>query len=272
MAHPSGAAVSQVLEEVDSRRSSIGEDLNTTVQLTDTMIHACQALGIMKDEPRAPKERKELHAANITYLDAQRKFMELSKKRAVSQEKFLKEAEDLKNQDSGDLVGTLRKFIHNSPLLVKRTENLMGRNRPQTVTGFTNDSLLIVGTNEDQLGSSLSLSRGALSPPSMPGRCQSTPPVLRHSLDLDLSVSRGGFSPIRPPLTKSRPDYKMLLAEQDKMHTSVNSYDEKYKAVFSHFVESERSAFDRLGIDVAEHMGSMYLGSSGSPTMPVAAR
>ena len=50
----------------------------------------------MKDEPRAPKERKELHAANITYLDAQRKFMELSKKRAVSQEKFLKEAEDLK--------------------------------------------------------------------------------------------------------------------------------------------------------------------------------
>ena len=61
-------------------------------------------------------------------------------------------------------------------------------------------------------------------------------------------------------------------ALRSQMHTSVNSYDEKYKAVFSHFVESERSAFDRLGIDVAEHMGSMYLGSSGSPTMPVAAR
>ena len=57
---------------------------------------------------RSPRTAmKEKRVEGMAFLDAQKKFMEVAKKRAASQEKFLVEAEDMKGKVSCQALGEL---------------------------------------------------------------------------------------------------------------------------------------------------------------------
>eukprot|EP00667_Euglena_gracilis_P011789 EG_transcript_12054 len=197
----------------DNRRESV---MSTNMdELTDTMVRYGQALCFMgAEEGRPLSQQPDPTAVSQMYLDSQQKFMAVAKKRAATQEHFLTEAEEMKgtgSRESHDLVSALRSILHKSPLLQKPTENLMGRSAAAPPTW-------------------------RLDPPADTRRPDPTARVM---------AKRGRtLDPIRCPASKD--EWRRLLNEQEEMHTQVQRYDERYKAVMAKFVESEKSAFGRL--------------------------
>mmetsp|Transcript_38322 Transcript_38322/g.68459 ORF Transcript_38322/g.68459 Transcript_38322/m.68459 type:complete len:508 (-) Transcript_38322:1593-3116(-) len=255
----------------NSRRSSFGQELQTSNEVAENVINCWQGLIKSSDGSEAPRSprtmMKEKRIGGEAFLDAQKKFMEVAKRRAASQEKFLVEAEDMKGKVmGGDLFGVIRKFIKASPLLVNQRSNLMGslHRRPHSSLGHDIDvdqNLSIIGA-DGQLASpsfsfNSSLSRnnrlaklnGDSSPSGLAARCKSTPPVLQHNMEIDTAAAQkcSGWSPIRPPANRgSKPNYQVLLAEQEKSMISLHEHDQGYKKVMDHFASTEDRAFGRL--------------------------
>eukprot|EP00668_Euglena_longa_P020345 GGOE01025304.1.p1 GENE.GGOE01025304.1~~GGOE01025304.1.p1 ORF type:complete len:436 (+),score=132.18 GGOE01025304.1:86-1393(+) len=236
----------------EERRSS-GMDDATAALITDTMVNASQAIGLFRGSTpliKAGPEEKDSdpkHRATISqqYIDAQQRFMEMAKDRAHTQERFLTEAEHMKGMgalESSDFVGTVRKFLSQSPLLVKKEENLRGRSSSRQRASVWLPS-----------GDALDMQFAA---------SKSNPASLRKNLSLSPARHPGALPPMRPMLP-SKSTWQKLLEDQEQMHNTINVQDEAYKKLMERLVESEKDAFSRLiGSDAVHELATCFEGPS----------
>eukprot|EP00667_Euglena_gracilis_P002978 EG_transcript_2984 len=250
----------------DSRRSS-GIDDATATLITDNMVNVSQAIGLLRGstpllKSRGPEAKDadpaQLPTISQRYMDAQSRFMAMAKDRAHSQERFLAEAEEMKglgDQESMDFVGTVRKYICQSPLLVRKEDNLRGRSSSRqraSVMPPWGDALDVLAAD-------------GLPASSAPGRKPRASPMRRV----------GGVptvSPMRPAMpTKS--SWQQLLHDQEQMHDAMRGRDEEYRKVMERLVETEKGAFGRLiGPEGVQELAVCFDGpASLRPSPPTAA-